>query len=221
MGRETKISNIAEVEKVDRHLRPKTMDEMIGQRDVIERLKIAIDSARKRGDSLGHILFDGPPGLGKTTFATVIPSEMDVPMEFASGPSLKAPKDVIPYLTNAQEKAVLFIDEIHRIPPAVEEYLYTAMEDFRIDMVMGEGINARTYSMPLNRFTLIGATTRAGMLTGPLRDRFTIREHVSFYSVPELTEIIECNTRKLLYEYCSLAFAHRHHEWHSCKTGID
>jgi len=174
-------------------LRPGRMAEMIGQSEVKERLQIAIDAAKRRGEALGHILFDGPPGLGKTTFATVIPQEMNVPVEFLSGPVLKAPKDLIPCLTNLSAYQVLFIDEIHRIPKAVEEYLYTAMEDFRIDMVIGEGINARTHSFQLRPFTLIGATTRAGMLSGPLRDRFQIREHLGYYSDGELQQIIHRN----------------------------
>jgi Holliday junction DNA helicase RuvB len=181
----------------DRALRPKRIDEMIGQQDVIERLRIAIDAARKRGDPLGHILLDGPPGLGKTTFATVIPREMDVPVQLASGAALKAPKELLPYLTNISAGSVLFIDEIHRLPRGVEEYLYTAMEDFRIDIVLGEGVSARTISMKLQPFTLIGATTRAGMLSGPLRDRFSIREHLMFYSEDELRQIIFRNAVRL------------------------
>jgi holliday junction DNA helicase RuvB len=177
----------------DSNLRPSRMAEMIGQIDVKERLQIAIDAAKGRGEALGHILFDGPPGLGKTTFATVIPQEMNVPVEFLSGPALKAPKDLIPCLTNLVAYQVLFIDEIHRIPKAVEEYLYTAMEDFRIDMVIGEGINARTHSFQLRPFTLIGATTRAGMLSAPLRDRFQIREHLGYYSDRELQQIVQRN----------------------------
>lgn len=181
----------------DRNLRPKMMDEMVGQADIKEQLRIVVDAARRRGEALSHVLFDGPPGLGKTTFAMAIPNELGVPVEFASGPSLKAPKDLVPYLTNAQEKSVLFIDEIHRVPKAVEEYLYTAMEDFRIDMVLGEGVNARTYSYKLSPFTLIGATTRAGMLSAPLRDRFPIRHHLDFYDLAELKEIVLRNSAKL------------------------
>ena len=181
----------------DRSLRPKIMQEMVGQSDVKEQLRIVVDAARRRDEALSHVLFDGPPGLGKTTFAMAIPNELGVPVEFASGPSLKAPKDLVPYLTNAQEKSVLFIDEIHRVPKAVEEYLYTAMEDYRIDMVLGEGVNARTYSYKLNPFTLIGATTRAGMLSAPLRDRFPIRHHLDFYELGELKEILLKNAAKL------------------------
>jgi Holliday junction DNA helicase RuvB len=168
----------------DGQLRPQRIKDMIGQRDVIERLNIVVDAARKRGESLGHILFDGPPGLGKTTFANCIPRELGVPLVTASGPGIKAPKDLIPYLTNLEEHAVLFIDEIHRLPKAVEEYLYTAMEDFRLDIVLGEGVNARTINLRLKRFTLIGATTRAGMLSAPLRDRFTTREHLASTAWP-------------------------------------
>lgn len=178
-------------------LRPRRMDEMIGQRDVIERLKIAIEAAQKREDPLGHILFDGPPGLGKTTFATVIPAEMGTTVQIANGAGLKAPKDLLPYLTNLSEGSVLFIDEIHRVPRAVEEYLYTAMEDFRIDIILGEGVSARTLNYELRPFTLIGATTRAGMLSAPLRDRFQIREHLGWYSQSELCEIVLCNADKL------------------------
>jgi Holliday junction DNA helicase RuvB len=181
----------------DPQLRPSRLQEMVGQRDVIERLQIAIDAAKQRDEVLGHVLFDGPPGLGKTTFAHCIPAEMGVPIEFLSGPSLRAPKDLVPSLTNLRPRQVLFIDEIHRIPKAVEEYLYTAMEDFRIDLILGEGINARTHNFKLKAFTLIGATTRAGMLTGPLRDRFQIREHLDFYQLDELTEIVMRNAKKL------------------------
>ena len=201
MAREAVLGGSAEQpEPEDRALRPQEMSEMIGQKDVIERLRIVVDAAQKRGEVLGHILFDGPPGLGKTTFATCIPNELGVHVEFASGPSLKAPKDIVPYLTNAADRSVLFIDEIHRMPKSVEEYLYTAMEDFRIDMVLGEGINARTHSFRLNPFTLIGATTRAGMLSGPLRDRFTIREHLTFYSTDELAQILKRSAGKLRVE---------------------
>ncbi|HTM55884.1 MAG TPA: Holliday junction branch migration DNA helicase RuvB [Pirellulales bacterium] len=181
----------------DRDLRPQHMRDMVGQKDVLARLAIAVDSSRKRGDVLGHILFDGPPGLGKTTFATCIPRDLGVPFQIASGAILQAPKDLIPYLTNAEENSVLFIDEIHRLPKAVEEFLYPAMEDYRIDILLGDGINARTINMSLRPFTLIGATTRAGLLSAPLRDRFHMREHLDFYTVDELTEIVVRNARKL------------------------
>ena len=173
---------------------------MIGQREVMEVLKIAIDAANKREDPLGHILLDGPPGLGKTTFAVCIPQELGVHVEMASGPSLKAPKEILPYLTNLQRRSVLFIDEIHRLPKPVEEFLYTAMEDFRVDIVLGEGVNARTLNLKLQPFTLIGATTRAGMLSGPLRDRFHIRQHLSYYNQEDLVRILERNADKLRVE---------------------
>lgn len=197
MVRESIIQPEPPEDEPDVALRPKRIADMVGQRDVIEVLHIAIDAARKRDDPLGHILFDGPPGLGKTTFATCIPREMGVPVQMASGPALKAPKDIVPYLTNLEDRSVLFIDEIHRLPKPVEEYLYTAMEDFRIDIVLGEGVSARTLNLQLKPFTLIGATTRAGMLSGPMRDRFQIREHLGFYSLPELTEILNRNSSKL------------------------
>jgi len=181
----------------DRDLRPQRMQDMVGQREVYARLQIAVDAARKRGDTLGHILFDGPPGLGKTTFATCIPREMGVSFQIASGAALAAPKDVVPYLTNAEEGSVLFIDEIHRIPKAVEEFLYPAMEDFRMDITLGEGVNARTINMPLKHFTLIGATTRTGLISAPLRDRFQMREHLDFYTISELAEIVRRNAVKL------------------------
>ncbi len=181
----------------DRDLRPQRMQDMIGQVEVCERLRIAIDATRKRGEALGHVLFDGPPGLGKTTFAICIPHELGVTTQLTSGPVLKAPKDLVPYLTNAEERSVLFIDEIHRLPRAVEEYLYTAMEDFRIDIVLGDGVNARTHNLWLKPFTLIGATTRAGMLSGPLRDRFHLREHLGFYTNDELTTLVLRNAKKL------------------------
>ena len=197
MARQTILSNDPSPEDDDPKLRPSRLNEMVGQRDVIERLMVAIDASRQRGDVLGHMLFDGPPGLGKTTFACCIPNELGVPVDFLSGPTLKAPKDLVPSLTNLRSGQVLFIDEIHRIPKAVEEYLYTAMEDFRIDLILGEGLNARTHNFKLNPFTLIGATTRAGMLTGPLRDRFQIREHLDFYKLAELQEIVTRNAIKL------------------------
>jgi holliday junction DNA helicase RuvB len=200
MARESIIQPPPPPDDNDGALRPKRIAEMVGQREVIEVLRIAIDAASKREEPLGHILFDGPPGLGKTTFATCIPREMGVAIQMASGPALKAPKDIIPYLTNLEERSVLFIDEIHRLPKAVEEYLYTAMEDFRIDIVLGEGVSARTLNLQLKPFTLIGATTRAGMLSGPLRDRFQLREHLGFYSHAELTEIIHRTADKLVVE---------------------
>lgn len=197
MARETILSGDSSDEELNKRLRPETMEDMVGQQDVMKRLSIAIKAAKKRGEALGHVLFDGPPGLGKTTFATCIPRDLGVSFHPSTGPLLKAPKDLVPYLTNLEEHAVFFIDEIHRMPHGVEEYLYTAMEDFRIDLVLGEGVNARTHNLPLKPFTLIGATTRAGMLSGPLRDRFHIREHLGFYNLDEMTRIVLRNAKKL------------------------
>jgi len=197
MAREPVIKQELPSADEERELRPQRLRDMVGQREVYARLEIAVDAAQKRSEPLGHILFDGPPGLGKTTFATCIPRELGVGFQIASGAALSAPKDLIPYLTNAEEGSVLFIDEIHRLPKAVEEFLYPAMEDFRIDIALGEGMNARTINMPLRPFTLIGATTRAGLLSAPLRDRFQMREHLDFYSIEELTEIIRRNAGKL------------------------
>ncbi|MGD0900600.1 MAG: Holliday junction branch migration DNA helicase RuvB [Thermoguttaceae bacterium] len=197
MSREPILQSQTEPVDEDRDLRPQRMRDMIGQRDVFARLEIAVDAAAKRGEPLGHILFDGPPGLGKTTFATCIPRDLGVPCQLASGAVLAAPKDLIPYLTNAEERSVLFIDEIHRLPKAVEEFLYPAMEDFRIDVTLGEGVNARTIAIHLKPFTLIGATTRTGLLSAPLRDRFQMREHLEFYSVEELSEIVRRSAGKL------------------------
>lgn len=183
--------------KTDETLRPTRLSEVVGQRAVVERLQISLDAAKKRGEPLQHILLDGPPGLGKTTLATVLPKELGVDLVLTSGPALSTPKELMPYLTNLTERSVLFIDEIHRMPRTVEEFIYPAMEDFRIDIVLGEGLGARTISMPLKRFTLIGATTRSGMLSGPMRDRFVIREHLDYYNDEELTQIVTINARKV------------------------
>lgn len=196
MSREP-ILHRSETAAEDDRLRPQRMQDMVGQRAVYSRLEIALDAALKRDEPLGHILFDGPPGLGKTTFATCIPRDLGVSFQIASGATLKAPKDLIPYLTNAEERSVLFIDEIHRMQKAVEEFLYPAMEDFRIDLTLGEGINARTLNIQLKPFTLIGATTRTGLLSAPLRDRFQMREHLDFYTVDELAQIVRRNAGKL------------------------
>jgi len=183
--------------KVDAALRPKLLKEVIGQRKVAERLEIAVRASKILKEPLGHILFDGPPGLGKTTFATVLPNELGTTIQMTSGPALSKPADMLPFLTNLEEGSVLFIDEIHRMPRVVEEFIYPAMEDFRIDIVLGDGMSARTISMALKRFTLIGATTRSGMLSGPMRDRFKMHEHLEFYSVEDLTTIVRINAAKL------------------------
>jgi holliday junction DNA helicase RuvB len=181
----------------DDALRPRRLTEVIGQKQTVERLRIAINACKKLKEPLGHILFDGPPGLGKTTFATVLPNELDTTIQITSGPALTRPADLLPYLTNAKEGSIVFIDEIHRTPRVVEEYLYSAMEDFRLGIPIGEGMNARTVYMKLNRFTLIGATTRSGMLTGPMRDRFKHHEHLDFYTLEELARIVTINSGKL------------------------
>jgi Holliday junction DNA helicase RuvB len=182
---------------MDEKLRPQTLAEVVGQRSVADRLSIALQASKKRGEPLPHILFDGPPGLGKTTFATVLHNELGVELNMTSGPALDKKMDVMPYLTNATEGSILFIDEIHRLPKTVEEFIYPVMEDFRVDVVLGEGISARTINLPLKRFTIIGATTRSGMLSGPLRDRFHMHEHLEFYDVDDLAQIVVVNAKKL------------------------
>lgn len=181
----------------DAALRPRWLREVIGQKAVVQRLGIVLNACKKLKEPMAHILFDGPPGLGKTTFATVLPNELGTAIQMTSGPALSKPADLLPFLTNADEGSVIFIDEIHRMPRVVEEFIYPAMEDFRIDIVLGEGINARTITMRLKRFTLIGATTRSGMLSGPMRDRFKMHEHLEFYSVEELAQIVRINSKKL------------------------
>ena len=183
--------------KRDAALRPRFLKEVIGQKKVADRLQIAVNASKILKEPLGHILFDGPPGLGKTTFATVLPNELGTTIQMTSGPALSKPADMLPFLTNLEEGSILFIDEIHRMPRVVEEFIYPAMEDFRIDIVLGDGVNARTISMQLKRFTLIGATTRGGMLSGPMRDRFKMREHLDYYSVEELATIVKTNAKKL------------------------
>src|SRR5262245_2191000 len=181
----------------DAALRPRRLSEIVGQTAIVKKMQINLNACKKLKEPMGHILFDGPPGLGKTTFATVLPNELGTTIQVTSGPALSKPADLLPFLTNLEEGSVLFIDEIHRMPRIVEEFIYPAMEDFRIDIVLGDGLNARTMSMPLKRFTLIGATTRSGMLSGPMRDRFRMQEHLECYSVPELAQIIRVNAGKL------------------------
>src|SRR6202048_2721486 len=181
----------------DDALRPRWLREVIGQKAVVQRLNIVLNACKKLKEPMSHILFDGPPGLGKTTFATVLPNELGASIQMTSGPALSKPADLLPFLTNVEEGSFLFIDEIHRMPRVVEEFIYPAMEDFRIDIVLGDGINARTISMKLKHFTLIGATTRSGMLSSPMRDRFKMHEHLEFYSIEELAEIVRINSKKL------------------------
>ena len=200
MARETIVQPTPDDENRREHdsaLRPRWLREVIGQKAVVRRLGIVLNACRKLKEPMSHILFDGPPGLGKTTFGTVLPNELGASIQMTSGPALAKPADLLPFLTNVEEGSFLFIDEIHRMPRMVEEFIYPAMEDFRIDIVLGEGVNARTISMRLKRFTLIGATTRSGMLSSPMRDRFKMHEHLEFYSVEELAEIVRINSRKL------------------------
>jgi len=183
--------------RYDEELRPQWLKDVVGQRTVIERLQIMLNATKKRKEPLGHLLLDGPPGIGKTTLATVLPRELGAEVQMTSGPALARPADLLPYLTNAQYGSVLFIDEIHRLPPAVEEFIYPVMEDFRVDIALGEGLNARTINMKLQPFTIIGATTRSGMLSAPMRDRFHNREHLDFYDTDDIADIIRRNAGKL------------------------
>src|SRR5215475_1008071 len=198
MAREAVVQgNPDEDRQRDAALRPRWLREVIGQKAVVQRLGIVLSACKKLKEPLSHILFDGPPGLGKTTFATVLPNELGTSIQMTSGPALSKPADLLPFLTNVEQGSILFIDEIHRMPRAVEEFIYPAMEDFRVDIVLGEGVNARTIALTLKHFTLIGATTRSGMLSGPMRDRFKMHEHLEFYSLEELATIVKINARKL------------------------
>lgn len=180
----------AEDSKIETSLRPLSLDEYIGQEKAKEHLRIYIDAARERGEALDHVLFYGPPGLGKTTLAGIIAQEMGVHMKATSGPAIEKPGEMAAILNNLQEGDVLFIDEIHRLNRQVEEVLYPAMEDFAIDIVIGKGAAARSIRLDLPHFTLVGATTRAGLLTAPLRDRFGVVHHLEFYTPQELKTII-------------------------------
>ncbi len=175
---------------VDLNLRPKTLDEYIGQEKVKENLKIFIEAAKKRGDTLDHVLLYGPPGLGKTTLSGIIAHEMGVNFRVTSGPAIEKPGDLAALLTNLQEGDVLFIDEIHRLSRSIEEVLYPALEDYALDIIIGKGPSARSIRLDLNKFTLVGATTRAGQLTSPLRDRFGVIQRLELYSKDELCDII-------------------------------
>ena len=178
-------------------LRPRSLNEYIGQDRVRDNLEVSIAAARGRGEALDHVLLYGPPGLGKTTLAYVIGNEMQVPIRATAGPVIEKPGDLAAMLTNLQQHEVLFIDEIHRLPPNIEEILYPAMEDYELDIMIGQGPSARSVKVPLQRFTLIGATTRAGLLTAPLRARFGIVHRLDFYEEPDIEEIVRRSARIL------------------------
>jgi Holliday junction DNA helicase RuvB len=174
----------------ERALRPQRLDEYIGQRDAVESLRVSVEAARQRGECLDHVLLYGPPGLGKTTLSFIVANEMNSQIKTTSGPALERGDDLMGILTNLEPRDVLFIDEIHRLPRIVEELLYPAMEDFEVNFVVEKGIHARTMRIPLKPFTLVGATTRPGMLSAPLRERFGIFHHLDFYTEEELGRIV-------------------------------
>ena len=204
--------NLEEDAKIENNLRPQLLDDYIGQAKAKEMLNVYIRAARERGDALDHVLFYGPPGLGKTTLAGIIANEMGVNIKITSGPAIEKPGEMAAILNNLQEKDVLFVDEIHRLNRQVEEVLYPAMEDYAIDIMIGMGATARSIRLDLPKFTLVGATTRAGMLTAPLRDRFGVVHRMEYYTTEELVTIIKRSARVLevgIDEAGALALARR------------
>ena len=193
----TTRTQLTEDQQVEQTLRPTRWDEYVGQQQVKDNLQIFIQGARTRNESLDHVLISGPPGLGKTTLANIIASELGVNILPTAGPVLERPKDLAAILSNLRERDVLFVDEIHRLNPTVEETLYPAMEDYKLDLILGQGPSAQTYKLTLAHFTLIGATTRAGLLTSPLRDRFGVVLRLDFYTEADLVQIVTRSARIL------------------------
>ena len=196
-GRIVSTTGRSEEEAYERAIRPRSLEDYIGQASVKRQMQIFVQAARQRAEALDHVLIFGPPGLGKTTLAHIVANELGVNLRHTSGPVLERPGDLAALLTNLEARDVLFVDEIHRLSPVVEEVLYPAMEDFQLDIMIGEGPAARSIKLDLPPFTLVGATTRAGLLTGPLRDRFGIVQRLEFYSVAELTLIVQRAARIL------------------------
>ena len=190
-------SPVSEESRFEVTLRPRTLEEYVGQRKVVDNLRVFIEAARNRGEPLDHVLLFGPPGLGKTTLAHIIAHEMEGDLRSTAGPVIEKVGDLAAILTNVEEHGVLFIDEIHRLSATIEEVLYPAMEDYQIDIVIGEGPSARSVKLPIPRFTLVGSTTRAALLTSPLRSRFGIVFRLDFYSTEELAQIVANSARKL------------------------